>query len=514
MSNCDINAPIAGIPWNTPPPATLPPTFAPLPKEKSNTYIGFGWFLIIFSLVGLPFFSMVSKILRLPKTTIENQFTSLWNLITTQLYKQNIIYSIFPKDSLFWPIMGIVIVGALINGVAFLIPEYSAKTQNGLEDGRNVRNVLLSLYAIIIFMAGAYVFISIKFNTFNSIIIFIVLLMGFFLSTWGLYDSFSSVSLEKNEMFSISLIMVIYGIFGAVIFGYRKQKGIDTFPIFSPIVISIILLTAVILFGISFTKDKNTSQGEFINISTNPILTTNLNCIDILGTKTTQIGWNSENNIRMKFTLILNNIPFSDGKYQTTKLIAINDTEALEDSDVLSVYYRDDKKVELISKNIDNQPTSAIVDIGDIPTPPPNQDDECQFFENKIDIFVNVTSFSDVTEDIGIITLSTNQNQDSVFIKKSYPSSDWGSNTTINVSFTENNNGTVVIPIEGFQICQPSDKISFNDVPLVYQIFFIIVVTALVFVVVWLIGVPKFREAMFGFDKPEYSFKDVSEPFT
>ncbi len=185
----------------------------------------------------------------------------------------------------------------------------------------------------------------------------------------------------------------------------------------------------------------------------------------------------------MKFTLILNNIPFSDGKYQTTKIISINDTKVLEDSDVLSIFYKDDKKVELIYRNIDNQPTSAIIDIGNIPTSPPDED-ECKFFENKIDIFVNITSLSDVNEEVGIITLSTDQDQDSAFIKKSYPSSQWGSDTTLNVSFTENNNGTVVIPIEGFQICQPSDKITFIDVPLVYQIFFIIVVTALVFVVI------------------------------
>ena len=370
---------------------------------------------------------------------------------------------------------------AFVGGSVLIGLEQNVSTVEDLRINRNTEGVLFSIFSIFFFFL-----LSIDlFNTFNSDLFYWLLavsivLAGIILSTIGISNFIQNYKYENNTAYLLSGVLVfVYGLYAIMFSKLTSLTDSKSMTMFwSGCVMSIIgfsLMVTASSLGLTTKKD-----GEYIAISTTPITPGDLTCTNISRTVTYGFGWSPNDIVRIIFRLNIGYLPPStDGgpePFLPTTLMTLRngDNKIFEfryQSKKLFLDYYDNKGVLLTTLSIDIKPT----------------------FNDTFYVSASIMGYDDVGDNkLGLISLYDEYGnaQTSQMYRDLFTSSKWGNNTTLNI---KGNN-----VVDSVQICQKQISNSFFNIPVVYQISFVIVLVFLVYFIVTMFMLPKKIRNIFG----------------
>lgn len=380
---------------------------------------------------------------------------------------------------------------AFVGGSVLIGLEQNVSTTEDLRINRNTEGVLFSIFSIFFFFL-----LSIDlFNTFNSNLFYwllavSIILAGIILSTIGISNFIQNYKYQNNTSYLLSGVLVfVYGLYAIMFSKLTSLSNSKSMTIFwSGCIMTIIgfsLMVTATSLGLTTKKD-----GEYIAISTTPITPGDLTCTNISRTVTYGFEWSPDYDIvRIIFRLNIGYLPpTTDGgpePFLPTSLMTLRngDNKIFEfryKSKKLFLDYYDNKGSLVTTLSIDIKPT----------------------FNDTFYVSASIMGYDDIGDNkLGLISLYDEYGnaQTSEMYRDLFTSSRWGNNTTLDI---KGNN-----IVDSVQVCQKQTSNSFFNIPVVYQISFVIVLVFLVYFIVTMFMLPKKLRNIFGVNS-DYSIPD------
>ena len=456
MSECPVEAPSSG-PWPTNIPTTPPPINIPYTHSKDinkNNYMQLGTSLIIISIVAFLF------IITYFKTRQE-----MW----------------FPITTPFWITIYCLIVVTLVTGITLISIEKTIDNRKEESDKRSAEGIAFSIMYMLVFTIGTGVLIGQRLGNIEVASYFIFIMGGIAVTTWGLYNSLNIFDYEEKGAFIAGVILLVYSGCILVAVGlYAIINGVMLYTLMGVSVGFTFLLGMGLLIWAWIVGYK--PETEYVPVATDPIFPLDFECNNIFATETKDIDWNSHDQIRMRFTVMLGNLYYENNKFITQDIFSLtNDTNT-----VWNIKYKDDKTITIDYYNQDNSLNTSL----SIPITP-----DCS--DNTFTLNITISGYDDVDNKVGTIVMFTDNNSQhtSTFVKDMYTPNEWGKNTTLTVHKNQEND---LLLVQGIQMCQIPNKYKFSNIPPGYQAAVIILLSLIVLFILGIAVAPKFRNAFFG----------------
>ena len=567
---CPTSSPIVGQLWGTHEPSTTPSPITQSPKnddDKTNSYMVLGWTGLIISSICLIVWNVyywerpkhpISSWMEKNSTSaivISVFYVGVWVAFLVIAWdgtnKKNrsketdlnsysligyFIVMILTLMAMIMPLVTPIYITAtdtkayvgyfimifvfIILGIVFgglLIGVESRDLDNeSLKEERSQVGIASSIYFLIATLVLMYQFTNYNNSTLFYILRFIFGVTIICVCTWGVAQSISDYREDNytgyTQVIASGSVFLIYGIIGTIYSGIQYNNNKELGPLLWYIVPSLVLLLAgCCMVGVGAVNSENK---ETDNIDDDNFIPVNPNivagCTNITNT-ISSIDWSEDKMIvDIKLAVLLNNLEYENGSFKDQDIISLS-----KDTNIFTLKYINDPptiKLEMEGNNVEIPIQDWDIKTIKIPIEG-SPHTKCK----KFDIFnigLNITSYKDVNGKFGVITLYSlkngqiGTNEDSKIINnfKNGPNN-WGNDTKFEVY--KNGNTYLAEKITYCQKYKSDSTVRFADIPVIYQICFILIMTALLFIGVWFMGVPKFRQALFGQNITNLSYRDI-----
>jgi hypothetical protein len=394
-------------------------------------------------------------------------------LIVLAFKRKIVVYDL--QNIRYW-ILFYLIFFAFVGGCILIGLENSVSTAEDIRINRNTESLVFSIFSIFLFFM-----LSVDmYNTFNSGLFYgligvSVIFTGIVLCTIGISNSIQGFKYEQNTPLIISgLILFVYGLYGLMFASLTKQymsssksKALLWSGCIAALVGLVLMITAGAL-GLKIERD-----GIYIPLSTTPITPGDLSCTNISRTVTYGFPWSTKDDImRIIFRLNIGYLPPSgnpsDPFLPTSLVVLRNGTKK-----IFEFRYQAKKIFFDFFDNDGSIRTTLNIDIT-----PTNQD---TFY-----VSASILGYDDVGDNkLGSISLY-NENGDaqtSQMFRDLFTSSKWGNNTTLEIIGGNIVDTASPYPstrsVDSVQVCQKQNSNNFFNIPILYQISFVVVIVML-----------------------------------
>jgi hypothetical protein len=469
------------------------------PKDDKNLLTGLGWGSFVIGIVSLAV--MIG-------------------------YKYN---SFVSRGGSFPWVLGLVFsIMLIITGSVILIGESKA------ENYRYHTNETLVFSLIYLFLSfmGFFIFTQ-QFtdNTFIAVFTTLLLCAAFVISSYGIVFSISEYDINNKDTLGWGVLFIVYTlcIVAAIVYNYQGnwrdlvindgRKWLGLLVVF--VVLGIGMLVKFGIDGGGETKDL----GSYVPISVKPMYPEGMSCIYVT-TQYSYLTFNNYNSVKIKFTINLSDLPYTDGKFQNTELLKLEKEkekdkdipiwkiEFINEEDVPATvpptytpkiifrYYDEEGNHQLINDITVDVPLDKIFTENGIDYDYSNKCKNYYKEASYLTMILDINTYQDLNDSVGTIVLHdiTNTSESSKFINGIYEPSEWGSTKLTVIGGGKKDDWKPYI--KSIQVCEKTADFQFEGLPTTYKLLFGIIMVVIGLYAVLIFMAPKFREGMFGYNFP------------